>query len=185
MQNHCVFADYEVVRGKREKYSIIEPVYLLVCLIIRKRMLNIMERMIHMNKKVAVILVALIVAGVIGLSMYNELSPEDKDVARADCPEAFNSKGELIDIKTLVRVGGIGIRDSEEYCEVHNTLFHGNDHGTGIASINLGAGYSSYDPERWVESLKLSSAHWSILMRRDVSTIYVVYGEHACCMDIW
>ena len=58
-----------VVRGKREKYSIIEPVYLLVCLIIRKQMLNIMERMIHMKKKVAVILVAMLAALTVGTAV--------------------------------------------------------------------------------------------------------------------
>ena len=117
------------------------------------------------------------------MKVFNSYSEEDKAEIRRETPEFFNSKGEYNPAAALAE-GFIGVYDSIEYCEVHNTLFHGNDHGTGIASINLGAGYSSYDPERWVESLKLSSAHWSILMSKNVNVISVAYGEHACCMTL-
>lgn len=100
-----------------------------------------------------------------------------------------DSNGKVIVNASDIEDGQMIVRDSLEYCIVHNTLDHGNDYNpSNFANIN--ALVYDYNPAQWVESIKTSAPHWRSCMYETATTVYAVYiinpstGMVTLCVDV-
>lgn len=118
------------------------------------------------------------------IEKYANANERQKQKWRNSYPNAFNADGSINEegmrssFVESVEESQLVVRNSLEYCIVHETLAHGNDYGATCSTIN-GSGDLGYKPAEWIEDTKDWEGHWASLMRAERTSVYCCFVVHS------